>query len=226
MISSAIENNITSIAGNVFSELEFSHEIYGEKFYTVYIRVQRLSDIYDNIPVIFSERLVDVSLLKKDVFCEVEGQFRSYNNFQQEGKKLILNVFARDIRIREDYKKHVNRVFLNGFVCKDPVYRVTPLGREIADVLVAVNRPYNKSDYIPCIAWGRNARFIEKFKIGENLKVWGRIQSRKYQKKLRDGKLLERIAYEMSIAKVEKDEGGSMNDSKEEQSNKNGDVKE
>jgi single-stranded DNA-binding protein len=146
--------------------------------------------------------------------------------FNKKAKKLILNVFARDIRIREDYKKHVNRVFLNGFVCKDPVYRVTPLGREIADVLVAVNRPYNKSDYIPCIAWGRNARFIEKFKIGENLKVWGRIQSRKYQKKLRDGKLLERIAYEMSIAKVEKDEGGSMNDSKEEQSNKNGDVKE
>ncbi|NLE24156.1 MAG: single-stranded DNA-binding protein [Clostridiaceae bacterium] len=203
---SALENNSVNLVGKVVSSPEFSHEVYGEGFYIVYIQVPRLSDNYDNIPVMFSERLVSPDSIEDTHYLVIEGQFRSYNNFNSNsGHKLMLTVFAREIEISEEEvtNKNPNQICLNGFVCRKPMYRTTPFGREIADILLAVNRAYNKSDYIPCIAWGRNARFAGSFEIGDNIRVWGRIQSRTYQKKVSEEEIEERVAYEISVSKME-----------------------
>lgn len=199
-----IENNNVSITGEVASAFSFSHEVFGERFYLADIAVKRLSDSEDLIPVMVSERLVDVTEDLTGVTVRVEGQFRSYN--RHEGKsKLILSVFAREWEFVEEEEKSakINQIFLDGFICKTPVYRTTPLGREIADLLIAVNRPYGKSDYIPCICWGRNARFASGFEVGMRIQVHGRIQSRKYTKKLSETEFEERIAYEVSVSKIE-----------------------
>lgn len=206
MSGNFLENNCTSLSGKISSKPEFSHEIYGEGFYLVKVEVSRLSDTYDNIPVMFSERLLPIEEFTPGRLVTVEGQFRSYNNYNNESShKLMLTVFARDIVLMEvsDEVKVPNSIFLNGFICKKPIYRTTPFGREIADILLAVNRAYNKSDYIPCIAWGRNARFASHFEVGDNIKVWGRIQSRQYQKKFQDGTVEDRTAFEVSISKME-----------------------
>lgn len=206
MPGDVMENNFTSLSGKILSNPEFSHEIYGEGFYIITVEVPRLSDTYDYIPVMFSERLLPLDKFVIGKIVAVEGQFRSYNNYSSEsGHKLLLTVFARDIVIVDslDEVKVPNSIYLNGFICKKPIYRTTPFGREIADILLAVNRAYNKSDYIPCIAWGRNARFASHFEIGDNIRIWGRIQSRNYQKKLSDGTVDERTAYEVSISKME-----------------------
>lgn len=203
---SALENNSVNLVGKVVSSPEFSHEVYGEGFYIVYIQVPRLSENYDNIPVMFSERLVSPDSIEDIHYLVIEGQFRSYNNFNSSsGHKLMLTVFAREIEISEEEvtNKNPNQICLNGFVCRKPMYRTTPFGREIADILLAVNRAYNKSDYIPCIAWGRNARFAGSFEIGDNIRVWGRIQSRTYQKKITEEEIEERVAYEISVSKME-----------------------
>jgi len=203
---SALENNSVNLVGKVVSSPEFSHEVYGEGFYIVYIQVPRLSDNYDNIPIMFSERLVSPDSIEDTHYLVIEGQFRSYNNFNSNsGHKLMLTVFAREIEISEEEvtNKNPNQICLNGFVCRKPMYRTTPFGREIADILLAVNRAYNKSDYIPCIAWGRNARFAGSFEIGDNIRVWGRIQSRTYQKKVSEEEIEERVAYEISVSKME-----------------------
>lgn len=203
---SALENNSVNLVGKVVSSPEFSHEVYGEGFYIVYIQVPRLSDNYDNIPIMFSERLVSPDSIEDTHYLVIEGQFRSYNNFNSNsGHKLMLTVFAREIEISEEEvtNKNPNQICLNGFVCRKPMYRTTPFGREIADILLAVNRAYNKSDYIPCIAWGRNARFAGSFEIGDNIRVWGRIQSRTYQKKITEEEIEERVAYEISVSKME-----------------------
>lgn len=199
-----IENNNVSITGEVASAFSFSHEVFGERFYLADIAVKRLSDSEDLIPVMVSERLVDVTEDLTGVTVRVEGQFRSYN--RHEGKsKLILSVFAREWEFVEEEEKSakINQIFLDGFICKTPVYRTTPLGREIADLLIAVNRPYGKSDYIPCICWGRNARFASGFEVGMRIQVHGRIQSRKYTKKLSETEFEERIAYEVSVSKID-----------------------
>ncbi len=204
--NTSLDNNNASLAGKVVSNPEFSHEVYGEGFYIVYIQVPRLSDTYDNIPIMFSERLVRPENIVNTLYLSVEGQFRSYNNFNSNsGHKLMLTVFAREIEIfqEEVTHKNPNQICLNGFVCRKPMYRTTPFGREIADILLAVNRAYNKSDYIPCIAWGRNAKFAGTFEIGDNIRVWGRIQSRVYQKKLSEEEVEERVAYEISVSKME-----------------------
>ncbi|NLU51962.1 MAG: single-stranded DNA-binding protein [Clostridiaceae bacterium] len=204
--NTALENNVVSIAGKVVANPEFSHEVYGEGFYITYVQVPRLSDTYDNIPVMFSERLVSPENIYEGVYIIVEGQFRSYNNFNNNsGHKLMLTVFAREIEVNQEEVnvKNPNQISLNGFICRKPMYRTTPFGREIADILLAVNRAYNKSDYIPCIAWGRNARFAGTFEIGDNIRIWGRIQSRAYQKKLPDGQVVDRVAYEVSVSKLE-----------------------
>ncbi|MBZ0098767.1 MAG: single-stranded DNA-binding protein, partial [Taibaiella sp.] len=174
-------------------------------FYYFMLDVPRLSESCDKIPVTISERLASKDKLEIGTVIEVEGQFRSYNSYNNEGNRLLLTVFARDITFLEDEKKikNPNQIYLNGFICKRPIYRTTPFGREITDLLLAVNRPYNKSDYIPCIAWGRNARFSENLVVGDNIKVWGRIQSRTYQKKLESGDVLTKVAYEVSISKME-----------------------
>ena len=205
MVGNIIENNMVTISGKVISNVEFSHEVYGEGFYYFMLDVPRLSDSSDRIPVTISERLASKDKLEMGTIIEVEGQFRSYNSFNNEGNRLLLTVFARDITFLEDEKKikNPNQIYLNGYVCKKPIYRTTPFGREITDILLAVNRPYNKSDYIPCIAWGRNARFSEERAVGDNLKVWGRIQSRTYQKKLESGDILTKVAYEVSISKLD-----------------------
>jgi single-stranded DNA-binding protein len=196
---------MVTISGKVVSNVEFSHEVYGEGFYYFMLDVPRLSDSNDRIPVTISERLASKDKLEIGTIIEVEGQFRSYNSYNNEGNRLLLTVFARDITFLEDEKKikNPNQIYLNGYICKKPIYRTTPFGREITDILLAVNRPYNKSDYIPCIAWGRNARFSENRAVGDNIKVWGRIQSRTYQKKLESGDILTKVAYEVSISKME-----------------------
>jgi single-stranded DNA-binding protein len=206
MVGNIIENNMVTISGKIVTEAEFSHEVYGEGFYIVYIQVPRLSDNYDVIPVMFSERLVSPDSIDVGFYLIIEGQFRSYNNYNSNsGHKLMLTVFAREIEMSDEEvtNRNPNQIFLNGFVCRKPMYRTTPFGREIADILLAVNRAYNKSDYIPCIAWGRNARFAGTFEIGDNIRIWGRIQSRTYQKKLSEDEIEERIAYEISVSKME-----------------------
>jgi single-stranded DNA-binding protein len=205
MVGNIIENNIVTISGKVVSNVEFSHEVYGEGFYYFMLDVPRLSESNDKIPVTISERLASKDKLEIGTVIEVEGQFRSYNSYNNEGNRLLLTVFARDITFLEDEKKikNPNQIYLNGFICKRPIYRTTPFGREITDILLAVNRPYNKSDYIPCIAWGRNARFSENLVVGDNIKIWGRIQSRSYQKKFESGDVITKVAYEISISKME-----------------------
>lgn len=191
--------------GEIASEFEFSHEVFGEGFYMLELLVKRLSDSFDRIPVMISERLIDVTKDYRGEFIQISGQFRSYNRHEEKKNRLVLSVFAREAVFAEatDDKIKSNQIFLDGFICKPPVYRKTPLGREIADMLVAVNRPYGKSDYIPCISWGRNARFAANFEVGSRVQIWGRIQSREYVKRLEDDRTEKRIAYEVSVSKLE-----------------------
>ncbi len=197
------ERNSAVISGKIETELTYSHEVYGEGFYCFNVSVMRLSNTYDIIPVIVSERLMEASEYKVGRFVKIEGQFRSYNSLSG-GPKLSLMVFAREVIFPEtEEQENINQVILNGFICKTPVYRTTPFNREITDILLAVNRAYNKSDYIPCISWGRNARYCGRRQVGDNVIITGRIQSRKYQKKLPDGTVLDKVAYEVSISKLE-----------------------
>ena len=199
-----IENNQVTVMGEIASEYEFSHEVFGEGFYMLELLVKRLSDSFDRIPVMISERLIDVTKDYRGEFIQISGQFRSYNRHEEKKNRLVLSVFAREAVFAEatDDKIKSNQIFLDGFICKPPVYRKTPLGREIADMLVAVNRPYGKSDYIPCISWGRNARFAANFEVGSRVQIWGRIQSREYVKRLEDDRTEKRTAYEVSVSKL------------------------
>ena len=205
MTDKIFDNNQVSVAGEVVSEFEFSHEVFGEGFYCLHIQVGRLSESFDVIPLMISERLMDVKADYRGKYIEVLGQFRSYNRHEANRNRLVLSVFAREVNICEEEDSEVkpNHIYLDGYICKKPVYRKTPLGREIADLLVAVNRPYGKSDYIPCICWGRNARFAEKVQVGEHIQLWGRIQSREYQKKISENEVERRVAYEVSVSKLE-----------------------
>lgn len=201
-----IENNVVVITGEVASAFSFSHEVLGEKFYEFNVKVKRLSGSEDLIPVVVSERLLDVSEDLTGVPVKVSGQFRSHN--LHDGKsRLILHVFTRELEFLNDCEDGINHISLEGFVCKPPTYRETPLGREISDVLIAVNRPYRKSDYIPCICWGRNARFVSGVGVGSKIKVQGRIQSRKYSKKISETEYEDRVAYEVSVSSVSIIEG-------------------
>ena len=195
------QNNKIEISGIVSSESRFSHKIYGEGFYNFDISVERLSGSADMIPVTISERLFNKDELTVGKEIKIDGQIRSYNSSSESRNRLVISVFAREIYYGEGNNE--NAVQLNGFICRKPVYRTTPMGREIADILIAVNRAYNKSDYIPCIIWGRNARYAGKLEVGGNIKITGRIQSRKYQKKTENG-AEERTAYEISVSKIEK----------------------
>ena len=199
------ENNHLKLIGKIASDKSYSHEIYGEKFYVFNLEVIRLSSTVDIIPITISERLLtDVSLdIGKKV--AVEGQFRSYNNYENERNRLILTVFAKEIVETEEEEKEeiTNEVLLTGYICKKPIYRQTPFGREISDVLLAVNRAYNKSDYIPCIAWGRNARFCQNIEVGTEIKISGRVQSRTYEKKYEDWRVETIVAKEVSVASME-----------------------
>lgn len=240
MDTSYLENNYLTLVGRVTSEKRFSHEIYGERFYSFDLLIPRLSGAQDVIPVTSSERLFTDEMLQIGTKLLIKGQFRSYNSYENEKNKLILTVFAKDIEkleenVKEEKTENVeavenaevtenaenqevqeaprkefvrkdyitNEVVLIGYICKKPVYRQTPFGREIADLLLAVNRAYNKSDYIPSIAWGRNARFCQNLEVGTEVKIVGRVQSRNYEKKLEDGSVIRKVAYEVSIGSLE-----------------------
>lgn len=202
-MENTITNNRAEVIGVILDEPEFSHEIYGEKFYTFTLEIPRLSGTSDKVRVMISDRLMPDCPIVVGKVCEIAGQFRSYNSYDGGDNRLILTVFAKDIKECETRDKNPNSLYLNGFICKDPVYRTTPFGREITDLLVAVNRSYNKSDYIPVIAWGRNARFAKNIMVGDNVKIWGRIQSRVYQKHLSEDDVIERTAYEVSVNRME-----------------------
>ena len=169
------------------------------------ILVKRLSDSEDRIPVMVSERLIDITQDYVGEYIEIHGQFRSYNRHEEKRNRLVLSVFAREVKFvgEEEETVPVNQIFLDGYICKPPVYRKTPLGREIADLLMAVNRPYGKSDYIPCICWGRNARYAGNLSVGSRIQLWGRIQSREYQKRVGENNVVSRVAYEISVNKME-----------------------
>ena len=205
MSEKVIENNKVSVIGEVVSGFTFSHEVFGEGFYMVEVAVNRLSEQVDVIPLMISERLLDVD--KDYMGCTVEaiGQFRSYNRHEGTKNRLVLSVFVREINFLEEFTDYTktNQIYLDGYICKMPIYRKTPLGREIADLLLAVNRPYGKSDYIPCICWGRNARYASGFEVGVRVRVWGRGQSREDTKKLSDTECQKRVAYEVSVSKLE-----------------------
>ena len=200
-----IENNQVTIMGQVASGFAFSHEVFGEGFYMVEVLVQRLSSSYDRIPLMISERLIDVTQDYTGEYISVSGQFRSYNRHEEQKNRLILSEFVREVSFvdEEPDGSRTNSILLDGYICKEPVYRKTPLGREIADLLLAVNRPYGKSDYIPCICWGRNARFAAGFEVGEHIQILGRIQSRDYVKKISETETQKRTAYEVSVSKLE-----------------------
>lgn len=205
MTDKVIENNQVTIMGEIIGDFSFSHEIFGEGFYLVDVRVKRLSESYDEIPLMVSERLLDVNGDYKGKNVAVIGQFRSYNRHEERKNRLVLSVFAREIVFVDEVEEGAksNQIYLDGYICKEPIYRKTPLGREIADVLLAVNRPYGKSDYIPCICWGRNARYANQFKVGERCAIWGRIQSREYMKKHSETEIEKRVAFEVSVSKLE-----------------------
>ena len=205
MADKIIENNQESVMGKIASGFTFSHQVFGEGFYMMELQVKRLSDSEDRIPVMVSERLIDVTRNYEGEYISIHGQFRSYNRHEEKKNRLVLSVFAREISfVDEDMEAApVNQIFLDGYICKPPVYRKTPLGREIADVLMAVNRPYGKSDYIPCICWGRNARYASAFEVGGHVLIWGRIQSREYTKRIGENETEKRTAYEVSVSKLE-----------------------
>lgn len=214
MNTNYLENNYLTLVGKVTGEKRFSHEIYGERFYVFNLEIPRLSGNSDIIPITVSERLIKEETLQEGHQLLVKGQFRSYNSYENEKNRLILTVFAKDIveveEKEEDEENEMvkkdtitNEVVLVGYICKKPIYRQTPFGREISDLLLAVNRAYNKSDYIPCIAWGRNARFCQDIEVGTQVKVVGRVQSRQYEKKHDDGTVELRVAYEVSVGSLE-----------------------
>ena len=222
-----LENNHIIMVGKVTSDKKFSHEIYGEKFYIFDLSVPRLSGNDDIIPVTISERLMPEGTIPLNSKVTIEGQFRSYNSYAEGKNKLVLTVFAKDVKFLEDQESEIearkdfvsNEVTLVGYICKKPIYRQTPFGREIADILLAVNRAYGKSDYIPCIAWGRTARFCENMEVGTEIKLVGRAQSRKYEKKYEDVRVESKIAYEVSVASLEvvnKEDGSTTEEVAEE----------
>lgn len=200
-----LKTNETIMIGEMVSGFTFSHEAYGEKFYLVNLSINRLSGKADIIPCMLSERLLDVTQDYRGRIVEAIGQFRSYNCYEGSKSHLELSVFVRELNLLEEFTDYAetNQIYLDGYICKEAIYRKTPFGREIADILLAVNRPYGKSDYIPCIAWGRNARYVSAFTVGTRIKVWGRVQSREYTKKLNETEREKRMAYEVSIATLE-----------------------
>lgn len=204
MIEKILKNNQAVIAGEIISDFEFNHEVFGEGFYFVKLKVSRLSHSSDIIPLLVSERLIDVKQSHIGQFLEARGQLRSHNKQESDKNRVVLFLFAKEIEMIDSAEnRNPNEIFLDGYICKEPVYRTTPLGREIADVLLAVNRAYGKSDYIPCICWGRNARYAGNLTVGSRIQLRGRIQSREYQKRIGEGKVVDKIAYEVSASQME-----------------------
>ncbi|HHT84059.1 MAG: single-stranded DNA-binding protein [Christensenellales bacterium] len=205
-----MNNNVVVLSGQICQEPKYSHQMFGEGFYETFITVPRLSEQLDIIPITISERLLKDERMSKDFPVTITGQLRSYNKIIDEKSRLLLTVFVRDI-LDYDMERNPNSIDIVGYICKTPVYRTTPFKREICDILLAVNRAYNKSDYLPCIAWGRNARFVKDLSIGTKLIVNGRIQSRNYQKVNESGEVETKVAYEVSINRISMEEGFENN---------------
>ena len=204
MTEKILKNNQAVVAGEIISDFEFSHEVFGEGFYFVKLKVSRLSHSSDIIPLLVSECLIDVKQSHIGQLLEVKGQFRSYNKQEGNRSHLVLSLFVMELEFIDNIEnRNPNTIFLDGYICKEPIYRTTPLGREIADVLLTVNRAYGKSDYIPCICWGRNARYAGNLSVGSRIQLRGRIQSREYQKRIGEGKVVDKIAYEVSASQME-----------------------
>ena len=201
MMTNNETNNKVVVGGEITSEPKFSHEIYGENFYEFDLKINRLSDSFDIIPITVSDRLINGKELKVGDKIEGVGQYRSYNKLEGEKSRLMLTIFLREFEKTDEVEQR-NNIEIVGFVCKEPIYRTTPFNREICDVLLAVNRNYGKSDYIPCIAWGRNARFVKNLDVGERIVISGRIQSREYQKKVSETETKTMTAYEVSVSKL------------------------
>ena len=199
-----VYNRIT-LKGTIVSEVRFSHKVYGEEFVEFDMSIMRTSGYKDIIPVTVSERLIGTNSLKNDDYICVEGQVRTYNRFSEGKNRLLITVFARELEIIEDpvFEFDENYVFIEGYICREPFYRVSPKGREITDLMVAVNRMYGKSDYIPCIAWSRNAKYARLLDVGTKIRISGRIQSREYKKKIDEETVFTGIAREVSIHKIE-----------------------
>lgn len=200
-----ITNNVVSMAGELATPFCFSHEVFGEKFYTSTLNVPRLSERLDNLIIMISDRLIDTSRDMTGTKIRISGQFRSYNRNDGVRNRLALSLFVREVERlnpEADINEIQNEIYLNGYICKPPIYRKTPLGREIADIILAVNRPYGKSDYIPCITWGRNARFSSGLRVGTQVELWGRVQSREYIKKISDTETEGRVAFEVSVSRI------------------------
>ena len=197
-----IENNQVHLRGKMVTGFSFSHELLGEGFYTAQVTVDRLSEVTDTIPIMVSERLIDVTQDYIGKYVEIRGQFRSYNQYNEEHNRLILHVFATKMEILEEEDYPINKIYLDGYICKPTVYRKTPLGREISDVLLAVNRSYHKSDYIPCICWGRNARYASSLEVSSHLQMEGRIQRREYSKRISETETESHTSYEVSVGSM------------------------
>lgn len=214
-MENAINNNIIILTGTVEKEPEYSHEVFGEGYYVFMLNCERQSKNKDILPVMISDRLVDVKKIKAGQVVSVKGQIRSFNKHLDNMKsKLILSVFAKEFEIvLEDipdspFEEYINKVELEGYICRQPTYRCTPKGREISETIMAVNRAYRKADYIPYIAWGRNARFAGGLEVGSRVWIQGRFQSREYTKKIGDNEVETRIAYEVSVSKIDYAEEG------------------
>lgn len=199
------ENNSKITICGLITEPEFNHNSNGENFYKAFVTVRRTSGAFDILPVIISDRIIDMNEIKVDDCVMIVGQIRSRNIHIGEKHKLELFIFTEIIEIYENEVEAPfnNDVTFNGFICKEPNYRKTPLDREITDVLIAVNRAYGKSDYIPCITWGRTAKFVGNLPVGTHIEVTGRFQSREYTKKISEDEVETRVAYEVSIGRVE-----------------------
>lgn len=200
------QNNAVKISGEIVSDFTYDHEMYGEGFYKVFVQVTRISGNLDTIPVMVSDRIIDVNKNLTGEMVAIEGEFRSYNKHLLGANKLLLFVLCKKIEIVK-YCMNEDEIFLRVFICKNPIYRKTQFKREISDLLIAVNRYYGKSDYIPCISWGRNARFASTFPVGTHVQCIGHIQSRGYIKKYEDGTEEQRTAYEVSVSKIDVLEG-------------------
>ena len=200
-----IENNNVELVGEIVSNFTFSHKTFGEAFYFVDVAVKRLSETFDYLPLLISEHLIDVNSDCIGKTIHVNGQFRSFNLHEEKKNRLILSVFVRELKLLDEIDEDIktNQIFLDGYICKEPIYRKTPLEREITDILIAVNRSYGKTDYIPCIVWGRNARFVSRLEVGGHIQIFGRIQSRKYVKKINETETEKRVAYEVSASRIE-----------------------
>ena len=203
MRNNEVENNTINVSGVVSEPPKFSHEVFGEGFFQFLLTTNRTSGQSDLLPITVSERLVNLDDLQVGATVSVVGQIRTYNKHEDTRNRLIISVFARELEFMGEETQDINQVYLTGFVCKLPNYRKTPLGREIADILIAVNRPYGKSDYIPGIAWGRNARFAQNLQNGTHLEIQGRLQSRVYNKRISETETEEHVAYEVSISKLD-----------------------